>query len=55
VFCLAEQGDYGSIAVRACRLVVDTAIHAKRWTRERGVKFCVDENGSNPREWQAKS
>src|SRR4030095_3931487 len=25
-------------------------IHAKRWTREEGVKFFVDVNGSNPQE-----
>jgi uncharacterized protein (DUF885 family) len=39
-----------SIAFRACRLVVDTGIHAKRWTREQGVAFFVDVNGSNPEE-----
>jgi uncharacterized protein (DUF885 family) len=38
------------IAFRACRLVVDTGIHAKRWTREQGVRFFVDVNGSNPLE-----
>jgi uncharacterized protein (DUF885 family) len=37
-----------SLAFRACRLVVDTGIHAKRWTREQGVRFFVDVNGSNP-------
>ena len=37
-----------SLAFRACRLVVDTGIHAKRWTREEGVRFFVDVNGSNP-------
>jgi uncharacterized protein (DUF885 family) len=31
-------------------LVVDTGIHAKRWTREQAVKFFVDVNGSNPEE-----
>jgi uncharacterized protein (DUF885 family) len=39
-----------SIAFRACRLVVDTGIHAKGWTREQGVRFFVDVNGSNPEE-----
>jgi uncharacterized protein (DUF885 family) len=39
-----------SIAFRACRLVVDTALHAKRWTREQAVQFFVDVNGSNPLE-----
>jgi uncharacterized protein (DUF885 family) len=37
-----------SIAFRACRLVVDTGIHAKRWTREQAVRFFVEVNGSNP-------
>jgi uncharacterized protein (DUF885 family) len=39
-----------AIAFRACRLVVDTGIHAKRWTREQGIRFFVDVNGSNPME-----
>jgi uncharacterized protein (DUF885 family) len=39
-----------SLAFRACRLVVDTGIHAKRWTREQGVRFFVELNGSNPLE-----
>jgi uncharacterized protein (DUF885 family) len=39
-----------AIAFRACRLVVDTGIHARRWTREQGVQFFVDVNGSNPLE-----
>jgi uncharacterized protein (DUF885 family) len=39
-----------SIAFRCCRLVVDTGIHAKRWTRQQGVDFFVQRNGSNPLE-----
>jgi uncharacterized protein (DUF885 family) len=39
-----------SIAFRACRLVADTGIHVKRWTREQAVQFFVDVNGSNPLE-----
>jgi uncharacterized protein (DUF885 family) len=39
-----------SIAFRACRLVVDTGLHAKGWTREQAVSFFVDVNGSNPQE-----
>ena len=46
----ARLGYLQSIAFRACRLVVDTGIHAKRWTREQGVRFFVDVNGSNPLE-----
>jgi uncharacterized protein (DUF885 family) len=47
---VGRLGYLQSIAFRACRLVVDTGIHAKRWTREQGVKFFVDVNGSNPLE-----
>ena len=39
-----------SIAFRCCRLVVDTGLHAKRWTRSQGVDFFVQRNGSNPLE-----
>lgn len=37
-------------AFRACRLVVDTGLHHKRWTREQGVAFFVERNGDNPQE-----
>ena len=47
-FPVGRLGYLQSIAFRACRLVVDTGIHAKRWTREQGVAFFVDVNGSNP-------
>jgi len=47
---VGRLGYLQSIAFRACRLVVDTGIHAKRWTREQAVKFFVDVNGSNPEE-----
>jgi uncharacterized protein (DUF885 family) len=49
-FPAGRLGYFQSIAFRACRLVVDTGIHAKRWTREQGVAFFVDVNGSNPEE-----
>jgi uncharacterized protein (DUF885 family) len=38
-----------SIAFRACRLVVDTGLHAKRWTREQAITWFMTANGS-PRE-----
>ena len=47
---VGRLGYLQSIAFRACRLVVDTGIHAKRWTREQGVQFFVEVNGSNPLE-----
>jgi uncharacterized protein (DUF885 family) len=47
---VGRLGYLQSLAFRACRLVVDTGIHARRWTREQGVQFFVDVNGSNPLE-----
>ena len=37
--------DFGRLAMelwRACRLVVDTGIHRKKWTREEGIKYYTD-------------
>lgn len=45
---VGRLGYLQAISFRACRLVVDTGIHAKRWTRDQGVKFFVEKNGSNP-------
>ena len=47
---VGKLGYLQSIAFRACRLVVDTGIHAKRWTREQAVRYFVEVNGSNPLE-----
>ena len=47
---VGRLGYLQSIAFRACRLVVDTGLHAKNWTRVQGVRFFVDVNGSNPEE-----
>ncbi len=47
---VGRLGYLQSIAFRACRLVVDTGIHAKGWTRDQAVRFFVDVNGSNPEE-----
>ena len=44
--------DFGRLAMelwRACRLVVDTGIHKKKWTREQGIKYYVD-NTPDPEE-----
>jgi uncharacterized protein (DUF885 family) len=49
-FPAGKLGYLQSIAFRCCRLVVDTGIHAKRWTRQQGVDFFVQRNGSNPLE-----
>lgn len=42
--------DFGRLAMelwRACRLVVDTGIHSKQWSREKAVDYLV-ENTPNP-------
>jgi uncharacterized protein (DUF885 family) len=49
-FEVGRLGYLQSLAFRAVRLVVDTGLHAKRWTREQGVQFFVERNGSNPME-----
>ncbi|MEO8255917.1 MAG: DUF885 domain-containing protein [Acidobacteriota bacterium] len=51
---VGRLGYLQSLAFRACRLVVDTGIHAKRWTREQGVQYFVDVNGSNPEEVESE-
>ncbi len=47
---VGRLGYLQSIAFRACRLVVDTGIHAMGWTRDQAVQFFVAVNGSNPLE-----
>jgi uncharacterized protein (DUF885 family) len=37
-----------SLAFRAIRMVVDTGLHAKRWTREQGIRYFVEVNGDKP-------
>ena len=39
-----------SIAFRACRLVVDTGLHAKRWTRKQAIDWFASTNGSSVEE-----
>jgi uncharacterized protein (DUF885 family) len=49
-FKVGRLGYLQSLAFRACRLVVDTGLHHKRWTREQGRQFFVEENGSKVEE-----
>jgi uncharacterized protein (DUF885 family) len=49
-FPAGRLGYLQSIAFRCCRLVVDTGLHVKRWTRQQAVDFFVNVNGSNPLE-----
>jgi len=49
-FPVGRLGYLQSLAFRACRLVVDTGLHAKRWTREHAIDWFVTNNGSQPEE-----
>jgi uncharacterized protein (DUF885 family) len=49
-FVVGRLGYLQSLAFRAIRLVVDTGLHHKRWTREQGVRYFVETNGSKPEE-----
>lgn len=42
---LGQVGYLQSLMFRAARLVVDTGIHAKRWSREQGIRYMVDTLG----------
>jgi uncharacterized protein (DUF885 family) len=37
-----RMGMYAADSMRACRLVVDTGVHALGWSRERAVQYMVD-------------
>jgi uncharacterized protein (DUF885 family) len=43
---VGQLGYLQSLAFRACRMVVDTGLHAKRWTREQAVDWFSKTNGS---------
>jgi uncharacterized protein (DUF885 family) len=45
-FPAGRLGYLQGIAFRACRLVVDTGLHAKGWSREQAVRFFMEENGT---------
>jgi uncharacterized protein (DUF885 family) len=51
---LGRLGYLQSIAFRACRLVVDTGLHARRWTRQQAVQWFVTTNGSSPQEVESE-
>ncbi len=45
--------DYGRLAMelwRACRLVVDTGIHSKKWTRDEGIEYYLTNTSGSERE-----
>ena len=43
---VGKLGYLQSIAFRACRLVVDTGLHAREWTREQAIDWFANTNGS---------
>jgi len=42
---VGKIGYLQSIQFRACRLVVDTGLHAMHWTRDQAIKWMVEHNG----------
>jgi uncharacterized protein (DUF885 family) len=49
-FYTDPYSDFGRLGMelwRACRLVVDTGIHSKRWSREEAIQYLKD-NTPNP-------
>ncbi len=43
---VGKLGYLQSIAFRACRLVVDTGLHAREWSREQAIDWFASTNGS---------
>ena len=44
---VGRLGYLQSIAFRACRLVVDTGLHVKKWTRQQAIQWFATTNGSS--------
>lgn len=49
-----KLGYLQSLGFRACRLVVDTGLHAKHWTRAQAIRWFVEANGSSEDEVQGE-
>ena len=53
-FKVGRLGYLQSLAFRACRMVVDTGLHAKGWSRAQAVDFFVTRNGSKREEVESE-
>jgi uncharacterized protein (DUF885 family) len=51
---LGQLGYLQSLSFRACRLVVDSGLHAQRWTRARAIDWFAKTNGSTVEEVQGE-
>ncbi|HEY5720998.1 MAG TPA: DUF885 family protein [Allosphingosinicella sp.] len=51
---LGQLGYLQSLAFRACRLVVDTGLHSKKWTRDHAIQWFATTNGSTVEEVQGE-
>jgi uncharacterized protein (DUF885 family) len=51
---LGKLGYLQSLAFRACRLVVDTGVHYKRWSRQQAIDWFATTNGSTVMEVSAE-
>ena len=51
---LGELGYLQSLSFRACRLVVDSGLHAQRWTRAKAIDWFAKTNGSTVEEVQGE-
>ncbi|TCD02309.1 DUF885 domain-containing protein [Erythrobacteraceae bacterium CFH 75059] len=53
-FEVGRLGYLQALAFRACRMVVDTGLHAKGWSRAQAVNFFVERNGSKREEVESE-
>jgi uncharacterized protein (DUF885 family) len=51
---VGRLGYLQSLAFRACRLVVDSGLHAKRWSRDQAIQWFAATNGSTVEEVQGE-
>jgi uncharacterized protein (DUF885 family) len=51
---LGQLGYLQSLSFRACRLVVDSGLHAQRWTRSKAIQWFAETNGSTIEEVQGE-